>query len=150
MAARNQGTPKVKQQEIDLDTLPTEDWINLLVTQAERAFDLYESTLKLMGDTHMGTSATRATVSRAREVLTDAREVISYIKQDPQDFNSPQGFLLFADLQNASRGMAACAAQAGLESKLDLAQACTDRAILLSKVGDTAFNMYVQYLVSCN
>jgi hypothetical protein len=155
----NKRTPSTAQEKAE--TLPTEDQINLLVTQAERAFVMYEGTLEQ--ETQL--KGSNISVSQDRRVSNAAREVINHIKTNPQYFNAPMGFLLVGDLDDASRNMALCSGQAAMESiteirgkgptdsaldsatsKMRLAQRCTETSAMLQTVGETAFNLYAQYL----
>lgn len=148
------------------DTFPTENQINLLLTQAERAFDQYENAVALESET-FATAKTKSgesaliSLTKDRELLTQARSVLAALKKNPKIFNSPMGFLLIGNLDDASRNMALCSGQAGLEmstdvmdnadvakasTKLHLNQTCLDTSTLLYTVSETAFDMYSQYL----
>lgn len=138
-------------------TLPTEDEINSVVTQAERAFLIYENTL----------GGSDASTPNDQKLITDAKEVIKHIKKNPQYFNAPMGFLLVTDLDDASRDLALCAFQEGVTanigvtlgraddaalqaatSKIHAAQSFMDASALLQTVGETAFNLYMRYLAA--
>ncbi len=150
---RLQNTHKTPPTQAE--TLPTEDEINSLVTQAERAFLIYESTL----------SGSNVSTPNDQTLMAGAKEIIKNIKRNPQYFNAPMGFLLVSDLDDASRNMALCAFQVqGLasvevvvnhgsdaalksaDSKIQAAQSFIDTSTLLQTVGETAFNLYVRYL----
>ena len=146
------------------EQFPTEEQIKLLLTQAERAFDQYESSIKLENQLSGGDlpSDLQSMISKDREVLKMGRAVIGDIQKNPKSFNSPLGFLLIGQLDDASRNMAICDGQAGMEaadaiqkanttegfSKLHIAQACLSSSVLLQTVSETAFNMYSQYLLA--
>jgi len=73
------------------DKFPSEQQINLLITQPERAFDSYENTLQLESQIVGGPES----AAKDREVLTAARRVLATLKANPSKaFNSPMGFLL--------------------------------------------------------
>ncbi len=150
------STPSPKQEQTA--TLPTEDQIKLLVTQAERAFLVYEDTLRQ--ETPL--KGSNISIPKDREVLLGAGKDIGSIKTNPQYFNAPMGFLFVGDLDDASRNMALCYAQAAVESALDfamgdtsaasskqnIAQSCRDASVLLQTVSETAFRLYAQYLMA--
>jgi len=139
------------------DEFPSEQQINLLITQSERAFDSYENTLQLEAQLVGGPES----VTKDREVLTSARKVLATLKAEPSKwFNSPMGFLLVTNLDDASRNMALCAGQGGMQSatavldrKADLgmsnvhvSQTCLDTSTLLYTVSESALDLYAQYL----
>jgi hypothetical protein len=145
------------QQKKEEHTPPTKDQIDLLLTQSERAFDVYEQTLtqEAAAGGDLGKSALKD-----KELLVNARELLGRLKKSPDLFNSPGGFLLVGDLDDASRNMSLCMGQAGLasgteaaagnyhegEQYLHLLKDCMDASTLLYTVSETAFNMYAQYL----
>src|SRR5262249_3145329 len=89
---------------------PTEQQINLVLPQAERAFDSYESTLQLEAQLVGGPES----VAKDRQVLKMVRKVLGDLKKEPSKaFNSPIGFLLVTGLDDASRNMALCMGQGG-------------------------------------
>lgn len=141
-------------------SFPDDSQINLLVTQSERAFETYENAIKQeklgLGDQGPESAA------RDREILTRARQYLSKLKSNPQGFNSPVGFLLVIDLDDASRNMAVCMGQSALvssthaisgnvsaaQSDLLLYQTCMGASQLLENVSETAVTMYEQYLLA--
>ena len=146
-----------QQQKEEDHTYPTKDQIQLLLTQSERAFDVYEGTLtqEAAAGGDLGKSAIKD-----KELLVSARNLLGSLKKSPDGFNSPGGFLLVGDLDDASRNMSLCMGQAGMQSgtqaisgninegerSLRLVQACMDASTLLYTVSETAFNMYTEYL----
>jgi hypothetical protein len=151
------STQFASPQQKEEHTFPTKDQIQLLLTQSERAFDVYEQTLKL--ETDAGGDLAKA-VTADREVLTGARDILAGLKKSPDGFNGPGGFLLVGGLDDASRNMSVCMGQAGMQSSaeamsgnvaegqrhLRLVQACMDASTLLYTVSETAYNMYTEYL----
>jgi len=136
---------------------PAEQQIDLLITQSERAFDSYENTLQLEAQLVGGPES----VAKDREVLNTARKVLATLKANPSKaFNSPMGFLLVTNLDDASRNMAVCMGQGGMQSanaaqagKVNLAmsnvhisQTCLDTSQLLYTVSESALDLYAQYL----
>lgn len=149
----------ISRAQRDEDKFPTEQQINLLITQSERAFDSYENTLKLEAQLVGGPES----VAKDGDVLIAARKIIASIKASPSKaFNSPMGFLLVTNLDDASRNMAVCMGQSGMQSattaldgKAALAeydirtsQACLDASMLLYTVSESAFDLYSEYLAS--
>lgn len=141
---------------------PTRDQINLVVSQAERAFDSYSNAVQLESQLSGDTQQIQQMVSRDTGVLDNARKVIRSMKANPESFNSPLGFLLVGNLDDASCNMALCQGQAGLQAttalqngdagtaglRIHLAQTCLDSSTLLYTVGETAFSMYADYLTA--
>jgi len=139
------------------DDFPSERQISLVLTQAERAFDTYENTLRLEAQLTGGPES----VAKDKESLTMARNVLADIKQNPSKaFNSPMGFLLVTSLDDASRNMALCMGQGGMQSamelqdgkassaavKLHISQTCLDASTLLFTVSESALDLYAQFL----
>jgi len=148
------ASPQDKKEE---HTFPTKDQIELLLTQSERAFDTYEETVaqEAAAGGNLATSALKDT-----ELLVSSRELLGRLKKSPELFNSPGGFILVGNLDDASRNMSVCMGQAGLasgteatagnyrgsEQYLRLLKDCLDASTLLYTVSETAFNMYAEYL----
>jgi hypothetical protein len=147
------------QQQKEERTFPTKDRIQLLLTQSERAFEVYDQSLKQ--ETQMGGSWEKAAATD-RVVLVNARDLIERLKKSPDGFNGPAGFLLVGGLEDASRNMSVCMGQAGMQSGglamlkdfaggqkyLGLSQACMDASMLLYTVSESAFNMYCEFLLA--
>ena len=147
------------QEQNEERRFPTKDQIQLLLTQSERAFDAYEQVVGQ--ETQAGGKIAQA-VPKDREVLMKARDLLARLKKSPDGFNTPAGFLLVGDLDDASRNMSVCMGQAALESGpigiagnvsegqkyLHIAQACLDASMLLYTVSETAFNMYSEFLLA--
>jgi hypothetical protein len=144
----------------DEPSFPDDSQINLLLTQSERAFETYELAIK-QEQLELGKQGAES-AARDRQVLDRARQYLAKLKANPQAFNSPAGFLLVIDLDDASRNMALCMGQAGMdasmlavagntsagESKLALAQTCLGASQLLYTVSETAVSMYERYLLA--
>lgn len=142
------------QQEKNV--FPAEQQISLLLTQAERAFDSYESALQLEGQLVGGPES----VAKDKETLNMARRILATLRANPVNgFNSPMGFLLVTNLDDASRNMALCMGQGGMQAagemqegrvssalKLHIAQTCLDTSVLLFTVSESALDLYAQYL----
>ena len=150
------ANPQQKKEEEERK-FPAIDQIQLLLTQSERAFGIYEQAIEQ--ETQAGGKIAQA-VPKDREVLTAARHLLALLKKSPDGFNGPAGFLLVGNLDDASRNMSICMGTAGLESgfqvtggnvsegqrNLHLAQTCMDASTLLYTVSETAFNMYSDFL----
>ena len=141
-------------------SFPDESQINLLLTQSERAIETYDLAIK-QEQSELGKQGEES-AARDRQVLDRVRQYLPKLKANPQGFNSPVGFLLVIDLDDASRNMAVCMGQAGMaasalevagnvsaaRNKLALAQTCLDASQLLYTVSETAVSMYEGYLVA--
>src|ERR1022692_2976042 len=147
------------QEQKEEHTFPPKDQIDLLLTQSDRAFEVYEQSLKQ--EAQMGDDWAKA-VANDRVVLSNARDLIARLKKSPEGFNGPAGFLLVGGLDDASRNMSLCMGQAGMQSgthamsgdftegqrDLRLSQSCMDASTLLQTVSETAVNMYAEYLLA--
>lgn len=151
--------PAVAQKDKKPD-FPDESQIKLLLTQSERAFEVYENALgmeklQLTGEAMEG-------IRRDKEVLDTARPLLAKLRANPQLFNGPYGFLLVTTLDDASRNMAVCMGQGGMlaageiangdtsaaKSKLLLSQTCQGASNLLYTVSESAVAMYQNYLLA--
>jgi hypothetical protein len=72
------------QDQPEEHPFPTKDQIQLLLTQSERAFDVYEQTLKQ--EAQMGGDWDKAVVND-QKVLANARDLIARLKTSPDGFN---------------------------------------------------------------
>lgn len=150
------GEPKQSSNQSPAK-FPTEDQISLLLTQSERGLDAYKRAVKMeaMVLPKQGADADA-------QQATTLRQVVAELKGSPHMFNSPYGFLLIADLDDASRNMAVCMGQgwalalssqteaelAMAHQKMLLSQACLDTSTLLFTVSETAVEMYSNYLLA--
>jgi hypothetical protein len=159
VAALLLGVAVANAQEKQEHTFPTDDKIQLLLTQSERAFDAYaqavEEEAEVAGDIAQA-------VSNDQKLLEQAHELLARLKKVPDGFNGPAGFLLVGDLDDASRNMAVCMGQAGMQAGLKgmtgklsegqqylhLAQTCRDASMLIYTISESAFNMYSESLLA--
>ena len=143
-------------------TFPTDDEINLVLTQTERAIQQYKLVID-QEEIQTGKSATDA-VAKDRQVvngLETALEIaVKAFRGKPQGFNGPLGFAFFQWLDDASRNALLCgsgvSAQAALQmmagntgkanSLLHLAQSCNDVATLIYTVSENAGSLYLRYV----
>jgi len=138
---------------------PTDDDINLLLVQADRAFTNYEQAVNV----ELTTLGKNSGAEKDREVLTAVRDLIPRLQKSPQGFNGPAGFLLITSLDDASRNMAVCMSQgmtragtglvsgmkaSDLERPMSLAQSCISVSTLLYTISENAVNLYQKYLLA--
>jgi hypothetical protein len=136
---------------------PTEDQISLLLTQSERGLEAYERAVKMEAMVLPKQGA-----DGDAQLATKLRQTVAKLQGAPQFFNSPYGFMLIADLDDASRNMAVCMGQgwalalssqseaelAMAQQKMLLSQTCLDTSTLLFTVSETAVEMYGNYLLA--
>lgn len=139
-------------------TFPTDDEINLVLTQTERAIQQYKLVID-QEEIQTGKSATDA-VAKDRQVVNGLETAVKAFKRKPQGFNGPLGFAFFQWLDDASRNALLCgsgvSAQAALQmmagntgkanSLLHLAQSCNDVATLIYTVSENAGSLYLRYV----
>jgi len=139
-------------------TFPTDDEINLLLTQTERAIQQYKPLID-QEEIQMGKSGTD-TVAKDRQVLSGLEIAVKAFKASPQGFNGPLGFAFFEWLDDASRNSSLCAIYASSEgalqviagdrskanSLLNLAQSCNDVSTLIYTVSENAGSLYQRYV----
>jgi len=138
---------------------PTDDDINLLLVQTDRAFTNYELAVNL----ELTTLGKNSGAEKDSEVLIAVRDLIPRLQKNPQGFNGPAGFLLITSLDDASRNMAVCMSQgmtqvgtgltigmkpSDLEKPMSLAQNCIGVATLLYTISENAVNLYQKYLLA--
>ncbi len=139
-------------------TYPTDDEINLVLTQTERAMQQYEPLID-QEKLRMGKAGTDA-VANDREVVSNLELAVRAFKKTPQSFNGPLGFAFFEWLDDASRNAALCANYASTQvavqvidgntaqadSLLHLAQSCNDVSTLIYTVSEDAGSLYERYV----
>jgi hypothetical protein len=138
-------------------TFPTDDEIQLLVTQAERAMKQY-SPLIDMEKGELGTNGAEA-VAKDRQVVQAIEGAIDILKKKPQGFNSPAGFLLSEWLDDATRNAMLCSQTAmsdaimlaiagklaGTEPLIELSKSCMDVSNLIYTISENAGALYERY-----
>jgi hypothetical protein len=139
-------------------TFPTDDEINLVLTQTERALQQYKPLID-EEEVQMGKSAMDA-VAHDRQVVNALETAVKAFKGKPQGFNGPLGFTFFEWLDDADRnavlcgsgvsGQAAFQMMAGnrdkAESLLHLAQSCSDVSTLIYTVSENVGSLYQRYV----
>ena len=137
---------------------PSDDEINLVLTQTERAIQQYKPLID-QEEVQMGKSVTDA-VAIDRKNVKALEIAVKAFKGKPQGFNGPLGFVFFEWLDDASRNALLCAswasAQGALQmmdgntdkaaSLLHLAQSCSDASALISTVSENAGSLYQRYV----
>jgi hypothetical protein len=88
-------------------TFPTTGEIQLVVTQAERAFDQYKTSVDREAELPSAKKDSSA-VEKDREIIEMASKVIVGLKKKPEVFYSLGGLLLLTTLDDASRNAALC------------------------------------------
>jgi hypothetical protein len=134
---------------------PTNDEINLLLTQTERAIQQYKPLID-QEEIQMGQSYKDA-AANDRNVVGALENFIKNLKTKPQGFNSPAGFLLFETLDDADRNALLCSSGAALQvpqtdtaakafALVHLAQSCQDASALIYTVSENVGSLYEKYL----
>ena len=139
-------------------TLPTDDEINLVLTQTERALQQYKPLID-QEELQMEKGAIEA-VARDRQVVKALETAVKSFKSKPQAFNGPLGFAFYQWLDDADRNAVLCgsgaATQAALQmmvgnkdkagSLLGLAQSCSNVSALIYTVSENAGGLYQRYV----
>ena len=93
----------------DRKTFPTKDKINLVLTQADRALQLYKPLID-QEEIQMGKGKGYAeAVARDRQAENALEMALKPLKVDPEWFNGPAGFALLLWLDDADRNALLCA-----------------------------------------
>lgn len=146
--------PCLSQSAHEAAEYPSKAAISSALSNAETAFDLYESDVSQM-EVFLGQK-----LPKDREVLDRGRQVIAAIKKDPQkNFKTTGAMILLADLDDASRNellssaqlMASVAAQAARSrpgatatANLNLAQVFQRTSQLLYAASGQVFDLGLQ------
>lgn len=141
----------------DEKPLPTDDEINLLLTQADRAMQQYKPLIN-QEELQLGKAGAEA-IAKDREVVQRVEMTVQSLKKKPQGFNSPAGFVLSEWLDDASRNAMVCSTTSSLQSTgllmggeiekatelIHLAQSCMDVSTLIYTVSENAGALYLRY-----
>ncbi len=139
-------------------TFPTDDEINLVLTQTERSIQQYKPLID-REDAQMGKSNADA-VTNDRGVVKALETAVKSFKSKPQGFNGPLGFAFMEWLDDASRNALLCGSGASTQavlkmmagntddaqSLLHLAQSCNDESTLIYTVSENAGSLYQRYV----
>jgi hypothetical protein len=137
---------------------PTNAEINLVLTQTDRAMQLYKPLID-QEEIAMGTSGTDA-IAHDRQVVSGLEMAVKAFKGKPQGFNGPLGFAFFEWLDDASRNAALCGSGTATQamsqmmagntdkasSLIHLAHACMDVSTLIYTVSENAGSLYQRYI----
>lgn len=137
---------------------PTDDEINLVLTQTERAMEQYKSLID-RAETEIGKGYAEA-AANDRHVVAGLETAVKAFKVKPEGFNGPLGFAFFEWLDDASRNAVLCASGASMESEksltngdisrasdlIHLAQNCQDVSALIYTVSENAGALYQRYV----
>lgn len=136
---------------------PTDDEINLLLTQTERAMQQYKPLID-QEEIQMGKSYAEA-VANDRQVVNGLETAVKAFKAKPQGCNGPLGFAFFEWLDDADRNALLCSSGASTQSTLDmmagnkekaealihLGQSCSDVSTLIYTVSENAGSLYQRF-----
>jgi hypothetical protein len=139
-------------------TFPTDDEINLVLTQTERAIQQYKPLID-QEEIQMGKSGAGA-VANDRAVVGSLEIAVKAFKNKPQAFNGPLGFAFFEWLDDADRNAVLCANGAATQSMtemmagntskadslIDLGRSCLDVSTLIYTVSENAGSLYQRYV----
>jgi hypothetical protein len=139
-------------------TFPTDDEINLVLTQTDRAIQRY----KLLIDDAEGQlgKSSAAAIANDRQVVKLVEMAVKSFKAKPQGFNGPLGFAFFQWLDDADRNAVLCGNGASMQATLQmiagnkdkadslihLAQGCVDASTLIYTVSENAGSLYQRYV----
>ena len=137
---------------------PTDDEINLVLTQTERAIQQYKPLID-QEEIQMGKSYAEA-VANDRKVVNGLETAVKAFKAKPQGFNGPLGFAFFEWLDDASRNAVLCGSGAASQSTLSviagnvdqtealvhLSHSCLDASTLIYTVSENAGALYQRYV----
>ena len=139
-------------------TFPTNDEINLVLTQTERAIQQYKPLIDQEA-TGMGKGGAEA-AAKDREVVNGLEVALKAFRGKPQGFNGPAGFIFFGWLDDLDRNALLCGSGALSESTLQLmsgdtrkadtlvqlARSCSDVSTLIYTVSENAESLYQRYV----
>ncbi len=137
---------------------PTDDEINLVLTQADRAVQRYK-VLVDQEEIQMGKDYAQA-VARDRQVVNAMEIALKALKAHPQGFNGLGGFAVILWLDDADRNALLCASGAFSQATINmmagdkdkannlihLAQTCLDASSLLYTVSENVTSLYQRYV----
>jgi hypothetical protein len=138
---------------------PTNDEIQLVLTQADRAMQQYKLLID-QEELHFGkSSAEIEAVAKDREVVRAIEMAVQVLKKNPQGFNSAGGFALFEWLDDASRNAMVCSSSFSVQATttlmngeiskatelIHLGQSCLDASNMIYTVSENAGALYERY-----
>jgi hypothetical protein len=140
---------------------PKTEEIQLVVTQAERAFEQYKQSVNAEANLPAGNGGESA-LAKDREGVEMAAELIGKLKSSPLAFHGLGGLLLLSTLDDASRNSALCA-NAGMSEltqqvisvdtksayqTLTIIQTCSDVSLHLYTVSESVHALLVREMVA--
>jgi hypothetical protein len=142
----------------DKTTFPTDDEIQRLLTQSDRAMQQYEPLID-EEERQLGKAGAEA-VLKDRQVIKAVEIAVTALKKQSQGFNSPLGFALFEWLDDASRNALLCSQTAMTQANtgamtgkiddalrcMDLSQSCLGASTLIYTVSENAGALYERYV----
>jgi hypothetical protein len=152
------GSSTARVQDKSEPNFPTDDEIQLVLTQTDRAIQQYKPFID-QEESLMGKKVKEA-VAKDREVVAALEVGIKAFRKSPQGFNGPMGFAFFEWIDDADRNALLCASGAANEATMDLiagdkdkaeslirlSQGCTDLSNLLYTIGENAGSLYTRYV----
>jgi hypothetical protein len=138
---------------------PTDEEINLVLTQTERAMQQYKIVID-QEEIQFGKSAAAAdAIANDRQVVNALEMAVKALKGKPQGFNGPAGFAFFEWLDDAARNALLCGSGGSTQSTLNmvagnidkandllhLSQTCMDVSTLIYTVSENAGSLYQRY-----
>jgi|SRR6267378_1693145 len=141
------------------ETFPTNDEIQLVLTQADRAMQQYKLLID-QEERHFGKGGAEVeAVAKDQGVVKAIEMAVQVLKKNPQEFNSPGGFALFEWLDDASRNAMVCSSTFATQATMaltngdinktteliHLAQSCMDASNLIYTVSENAGALYERY-----
>jgi hypothetical protein len=127
--------PGVAKQD-DETNPPTTEEIQLVVTQAERAFQQYKDSLELEAQLPSAKANPDSSVGD-RQTFEAAKELVGRLKSNPDSFHGPLGLLLLTTLDDASRNAALCSNSANTDIIVKMAQGKPMSDPQISAMSDT-------------
>jgi hypothetical protein len=142
----------------DKATFPTDDEIQLLLTQTDRAMQQYKPLID-QEELQLGKRSAEAVV-KDRQVIQAVETVVQALTKQPQGFNSPAGFAFFEWLDDATRNALLCSQTAMSQAAMlmmegnardalpfmHLSQSCMDTSNLIYTVSENAGSLYDRYV----
>jgi hypothetical protein len=139
-------------------SFPTDDEINLILTQTERAIQQYKPLID-QEQVQMGKDGAES-AAKDRQNLDALETALKAFRSKPQAFNGPLGLIFFGMLDDADRNAVLCGSGASsqatvqlmdgnvtkADSLVHLAQSCADVSALIYTVSENAESLYQRYV----
>ena len=153
------STPSLAQQTTEAQ-FPTTDEINLVVSQAERAFAQYKGSV-LMERALESSKRDPASLKKDEEVVELSQKLVAGLTKNPNAFHGLGGFLLLSSLDDASRNAALCSTAGAAEiakgvidhadpkeayQTMTVIQNCSDVSLHLYTVSESVHALMVREL----